>query len=94
MNYFQSTGIVNTGTQQFLTLCTKFENKTNILRTVAVLRRKVSLLVNMFRNLGVGLAEADLQSCSYKRCSENMQKIYRRALIPNCDFNKIALQLY
>ena len=67
MNYFQSTGIVNTGTQQFLTLCTKFENKTNILRTVAVLRRKVSLLVNMFRNLGVGLAEVDLQRCSYKK---------------------------
>ena len=67
MNYFQSTGIVNTGAQHFLTLCTNFENKTNILRTVAVLRRKVSLLVNMFRNLGVGQAEADLQRCSYKK---------------------------
>ena len=29
-----------------------------------------------------------------KRCSENMQQIYRRTPMPKCDFNKIALQLY
>ena len=29
-----------------------------------------------------------------KRCSENMQQIYRRTLMPNCDFNKVVLQLY
>ena len=29
-----------------------------------------------------------------KRCSENMQQIYRRALIPRSDFNKFAKQLY
>ena len=29
-----------------------------------------------------------------KRCSENMQKIYRRTSLPKCDFNKVALQLY
>ena len=29
-----------------------------------------------------------------KRCSENMQHIYRRTPIPKCDFNKVALQLY
>ena len=29
-----------------------------------------------------------------KRCSENMQQIYRRTLMPKCDFNKAALQLY
>ena len=27
-----------------------------------------------------------------KRCSENMQQIYRRTPIPKCDFNKIALR--
>ena len=27
-----------------------------------------------------------------KRCSENLQEIYRR--MPKCDFNKVALQLY
>ena len=29
-----------------------------------------------------------------KRCSENIQQIYRRTPMPKCDFNKIALQLY
>ena len=29
-----------------------------------------------------------------KRCSENMQQIYRRAPMPKCDFNKVAKQLY
>ena len=29
-----------------------------------------------------------------KRCSENMQQIYRRIPIPKCDFNKVASQLY
>ena len=28
-----------------------------------------------------------------KRCSENMQEIYRRIPMPKCDFNKVALQL-
>ena len=26
-----------------------------------------------------------------KRCSENMQQIYRRTPMPKCDFNKVAL---
>ena len=29
-----------------------------------------------------------------KRCSENIQQIYRRRPMPKCDFNKVALQLY
>ena len=29
-----------------------------------------------------------------KRCSENMQEIYRRTSMPKCDFNNVALQLY
>ena len=29
-----------------------------------------------------------------KRCSENMQQIYRRTPIPKYDFNKVAKQLY
>ena len=28
-----------------------------------------------------------------KRCSENMQQIYRRTPLPRCDFNKIEKQL-
>ena len=30
----------------------------------------------------------------WKRCSENMQQIYRRTSMLKCDFNKFALQLY
>ena len=29
-----------------------------------------------------------------KRCSENMQQIYKRTPMPKCDFNKVAKQLY
>ena len=29
-----------------------------------------------------------------KRCSENMQQIYRRTPMPKCDFNKVASELY
>ena len=29
-----------------------------------------------------------------KRCSENMQQIYRRTPMPKCDFNKVAEHLF
>ena len=29
-----------------------------------------------------------------KRCSENMQRIYRKTLMLKCDFNKVTKQLY
>ena len=29
-----------------------------------------------------------------KRCSGNMQQIYRRTPMPKCDFNKVAKQFY
>ena len=29
-----------------------------------------------------------------KRCSENMQQIYKRTAMPKCDFNEVPLQLY
>ena len=29
-----------------------------------------------------------------KRCSKNMQQIYRRTPMPKCDFSKVAKQLY
>ena len=29
-----------------------------------------------------------------KRCSENMQQIYRRTLMLKCDFNKFAMGIY
>ena len=39
------------------------------------------------------LTEATTQGCSWKKCSENMQEIYRRTPMPKCDFSKeIALR--
>ena len=38
-------------------------------------------------------SEAAVQMCSKKKCSENMQQIYRRTPMPRCDFNKVALQI-
>ena len=29
-----------------------------------------------------------------KSCSENMQQIHRRTIIPKCDFNKVAIACY
>ena len=29
-----------------------------------------------------------------KKCSESMQQIYRRKLMPKCDFNKVPLQCF
>ena len=29
-----------------------------------------------------------------KRCSKNIQQIYRRTSMPKCDVNKVAKQLY
>ena len=44
-------------------------------------------IISMFK-----IIETALHRCSYKRCFENMQQIYRRTPMPKCDFNKVALQ--
>ena len=38
-------------------------------------------------------SEAAVQRYSKKRCSENMQQIYRRTPSPKCYFNKVAATL-
>ena len=41
------------------------------------------------------LTETATQRCSLnKRCSENMQQIYRKTPMPKCDFIKVAKQLF
>ena len=40
------------------------------------------------------LQKQPLRGVFEKRCSENMQQIYRRTPIPKCNFNKVAKQLY
>ena len=39
-------------------------------------------------------SEAATRCLLRKKCSENKQQIYRRTLVPKCDFNKVALQCY
>ena len=34
--------------------------------------------------------EVVTQKFPWKRCSENMQQIYRRTPVPKCDFNKVS----
>ena len=36
------------------------------------------------------LSESDVQSVLKKRCSGNMQQIYSKTPLPNCDFNKVV----
>ena len=40
------------------------------------------------------ISEAATRGVLKKRCSENMQRIYRRTPMPKYDFNKVAKQLY
>ena len=40
------------------------------------------------------LQKQPLRGVFEKRCSENIQQIYRRQPIPKCNFNKVAKQLY
>ena len=40
------------------------------------------------------LQKQPLRGVPRKRCSVNMQQIYRRTSMPKCDFNKVAKQLY
>ena len=35
-----------------------------------------------------------LRGVPEKRCSENMQQIYKRTPMPKCGFNKVAKQLF
>ena len=42
----------------------------------------------------MSLEKQPLRGVLRKKCSENMQRIYRTPLMPKCDFNKVALQTY
>ena len=44
-------------------------------------------------NRSTNLQKQPFRGALSKRCSENMQQMYRRTPMPKCDFNKVALQL-
>ena len=44
------------------------------------------------KNKNIYLQKQPSRGVLKKRCSENMQQIYRRTLMPKREFNKVALQ--
>ena len=67
----------------------------NILPFNLVPARNKSLRSRWFRTSYVNHSQKQpSRGVLRKRCSENMQQIYRRTPIPKCDFNKVALQIY
>ena len=59
-----------------------------------ILDSKHSFICTPTKIKAIPTSEAATQGFPRKRCSENRQQIYRRTLMPKCDFNKVALQLY
>ena len=55
---------------------------------------KTNELEEKTRNVDKTVQKQPFRGVLLKRCSENMQQIYRRTPIPKWDYNKIALQLY
>ena len=55
---------------------------------------KVSLWTGKCRVPPIKDKNQPLRGVLKKRCSENMQQIYRRTPMPKCNFNKVAKQLY
>ena len=52
------------------------------------------VIYDYYNNTFIPIQKQPPKGCSKKRCSENMQQIYRRTPMPKCDFNKVALQIY
>ena len=50
--------------------------------------------VNFYQTQIYSLQKQPFRGVLSKKCSENMQQIYKRILMPKCDFNKVALQLF
>ena len=57
-------------------------------------KRKKFFLDKNFLILRLDLQKQPFRGVLRKRCSEIRQQTYRRALIPKCDFNQVALQLH
>ena len=49
------------------------------------------VILLLFLNVGFRSSQSEVLK---KRCSGNMQQIYRRKPMLKCDFNKVAKQLY
>ena len=67
-------------------------NFAKFLRTLFLQRTSGSLILNL--EVRWKLKRQPSRGILIKRCSKNILQIYRRTLIPKCDFNKVAKQLY
>ena len=54
-------------------------------------RWKISWFINFKYSV---LLKQLFRAVLIRRCSENIQQIYRTTPVPNCDFNKVTKQLY
>ena len=92
MSQFNMTICIN---QQYATFEAQFMK--NLSNTEAELKKSVAFKKSVQDNWFLeylDISKAANQRCSSKRCSEIIQQIYRRAPMPKCDFNKIALNIY
>ena len=59
--------------------------------------KQIWFIKNVSRSLQSGsiiLQKQPSRDALRKMCSKNMLKFYKRTLMPKCNFNKVALQLY
>ena len=80
--------------------------KTNILKLIRLVYRSLVAALHKFTSLNVILLATNVKSnimiikkqptraLPRKRCSDNLQQIYRTTRMLKCYFNKVALQLY
>ena len=66
----------------------------SMMESILVKLLPTMLLQNALHYFSIKFSEVAVQRRLRKRCSENMQQIYRRTSMPKCDFSKVAKQLY
>ena len=49
--------------------------------------RKISEVIQKQRNQSLSIQKQSFKGVLIKRCSEYMQQIYKRTLMPKCDFH-------
>ena len=79
---------------RFLVFIDPLTTNNEIYRDLLTLRILSSISANRKRLYKNYLLKQTFRGVLRKRCSENMQQIYRRTPLPKCDFNKVTKQFY
>ena len=62
---------------------------------ITILHLKLNLSISLLREiLLTNFQKQPSRGVPRKRCSGNIQQIYRRTPMPKCDFNKVNLELH